>query len=987
MTAILQQTKKGLLLTLAVVLSLVGFAQNVTVTGKVTDSKTGEGVPGVSVVGKGTTKGTTTGADGAYSLSVPSTVKQLIFSNVSFEKQTVTINGTTANVSLIGTTSKGDEVVVVGYGTSRKKDLTGAIASIKEKDFNRGVVTSPDQLIQGKAAGVQIIAASGAPNAGISVRIRGNSSVRAGNEPLYVVDGIQLSGASARPGSGSISGDLGGLPGGNPLSFLNPNDIASIDVLKDASATAIYGSRGSNGVVLITTKRGVTGAPKLEISSAFGTSKVSRTIDYATADQYRAGLKRYNLTSGDLGGNTDAFKAITQTGASQNYNVAMSGGTADARYRLSLGHTNQKGIIQKTDFVKYNADLNASFKFLESKKLGLDIRMLTNQNQENIAPIGNNSGFRGSLLGQALQWNPTRSLFKPNGDLDIDNGGDQINPLAMSRAYDDKTNINTVFAAITPSYKFNDDLEYKLLVSFNNSVGNRRQQLRSFINVDGIQNDGFGRVSNATVSSQQITHTLNYNKKLSNKVRLSALAGYEYNKINEKGSEISSKGFNSLTINYYDGMAFGSQGTRINSSYLNPESEIQSYFTRATLNISEKYLVTATMRVDGSNKFGANNKYGYFPSFSAAWNIDKEGFMANNNIFSSLKMRAGYGITGNQDFPAGSAITRYVASGPGAYEQPSFNNPDLKWQQDGQSNVGIDFGILNGRVTGTIDYFNKTTKNLLVTQVAAVPSPGTNIWRNVDGNIKNSGVEISINANIINKEDLSWNFGFNTTLQKNVVDGLSGPLLTGEINGQGLSGAFVQRMSNGQPLNAFFVRKFNGIASNGQADLTDDGAFFQFNGSGIPTTLLGINTDVTYKKWNFSAAMNGAFGHKIYNNTLNAVLPINNLGKRNVSNRSLTGAQEALSSPITTSDRYLEKGNFIRLANATVSYNVGTLGKVFKNVNVFLTGQNLFVITKFTGFDPEVNVDKNINGVPSFGIEYTPYPAVRTFIVGFSLGL
>ena len=970
--------------------SFLANAQQKTITGKVTSDIDGSPVSGASVVAKGSNKGTQTAADGTFSVSVPASATKLTITSIGFGSQEVTIGTGAVNVVLNATAEGLTEVVVIGYGTARKKDLTGAVSSVSEKNFNKGIITSPDQLIQGKAAGVQLTSASGAPNAAISVRIRGNSSVRAGNEPLYVIDGVQLSNNSARPGS-NIDGDLGGLPGGNPLTFINPADIASIDILKDASATAIYGSQGSNGVILITTKKGQSGKPVLDFTSSFGVSKVAKKINYASASEYRGALTSYGLTSGDLGANTDAFDEITQTGKTQNYSLGISGGNDASKYRLSLGYLDQKGIILKTSLVKYNADFNASFKFLESKKLGLDVHIIANQTQENVAPISNNAGFRGSLVGAALQWNPTRSLYKANGELDIDNGGDNVNPLGYSRSYDDKLNVSTVLAAISPSYKFTDWLEYKLLVSFNQSKGNRRQQIRSFINLDGIQNSGWGRAANAELTTTQVTHTLNFNKNVAKNITLGALVGYEYIKIDNKGNDQSGRDFgNSYSANYYDGLAFSSQGTRRISTFFDPTSELQSYFVRANVNMSDRYLLTATFRADGSNKFGSNNKYGYFPSVGAAWNVSNENFMRGIKLISNLKLRAGWGRTGNQQFPAGSAITRYTPNGPGTYEQPSTKNADLKWQTDDQTNVGIDFGLLGGRITSTIDYFSKKTNGLLVLLDFAAPSPGDGKrWYNLPGAIvKNSGLEFTVNAQVIKKQDFTWDFGINATFQKNVINGLAAPLLTGAINGQGLSGAFVQRMSNGQPLNAFYVRQFNGIDPvTGQANLEDGGVSFFFMGSGNPTTLLGINTNLGYKKFSLGIAMNGAFGHKIYNNTANAILPINNLGNRNISTDLLSGNKEDLSSPITTSSRYLEKGNFLRLANATLNYSIGSVGKVIRGANVFVTGQNLFVITRFKGFDPEVNVDKNIGGVPSFGIEYTPYPSARTFIFGLNFSL
>ncbi len=969
-------------------------AQNKTISGRVTDSRDGSPIPNISVTVKGSRSGTQTSADGSFRLTVPSGTSALTISGVGYESQEVSISGKEViDVALKTNNASIGEVVVVGYGSSRKRDLTGSVASVKAKDFNKGPVTSPDQLIQGKISGVQMAQSSGAPNAERAFRIRGAASVRAGNQPLFVVDGIPLDGRSARPGA-NISGDLGGLPGGNPLSFLNPNDIASIDILKDASATAIYGSRGSNGVVLITTKRGQSGAPRLEFGASFGISKIAKKFEYLSGDEYRKALTDYGVTSGNFGGNEDALDAVLRTGSTQNYNLAMGGGNQDNRYRVSFGYLDQKGIVRKTDFKKYSLGFNSNLRFLENKRLGLDINVNANQNIENIAPISNNAGFRGSLIGAALQWNPTKPLRKANGDLDINQGGSEINPLGYSDAYDDIATVSTILASIAPSYKITNDLEYKMLLSINYSTGIRKQQIRSYINLDGYQVDaangkkgGWGRVANAELVTRQITHTLNYNKQISSAVNLNALVGYEYMKFDNKGSEESGREFDDFPFPYYNALGFAAQGTRGTGSYFDPTAELQSFFARATVGFQNKYLLTATMRADGSSKFGSNNRYGYFPSFSAAWNVSDESFFKVRHI-DNLKVRAGWGQTGNQEFPAGASQTRFVASGPGSLEQSSFANPDLKWQTDQQFNAGIDFAILGNRITGTIDYFNKKTKDLIVNLVAAQPSPGTRIWKNIAGEIENKGVEVALNATIIKKQDLTWTFGVNATFLKNEINGLSGPLLTGEINGQGLSGAYVQRMTNGQPLNVFYVREFQGIDAGGQAKLLDDGASFIYAGNPNPSTLLGISTSVAYRKFNLELNMNGAFGHKIYNNTANAVLPINNLGSRNIAKALLSlSPREALSSPITTSTRYLEKGDYLRMANATLSYNVGNIGKVIKGANVFITGQNLFVITKFTGFDPEVNVDKSINGVPSFGIEYSPYPTARAFNFGFNFSL
>jgi TonB-dependent starch-binding outer membrane protein SusC len=993
MTALLRLHLKPLLgALLFMAMSFSVKAQTKEVTGKVTDPD-GKPASGVSVTVKGGRTGTQTSADGSFKLNIPASASTLVFSGVGFETEEVNVSGTSvANVTLKRSNATISEVVVIGYGTARKKDLTGAVATVKAKDFNKGVITAPDQLIQGKVAGVQIFSSSGAPNAENNIRIRGTASVRAGNSPLFVIDGIILDGRSPRPG---FSGqDIGNTPNTNPLAFINPNDIASMDILKDASATAIYGSRGANGVVIVTTKRGQTGAPKIEFNASYGLSKISRRFDYLSGDEYRAALSAYGLTSGNRGSSVDALDAILQTGSVQNYNVTTSGGLENARYRLSLGYFDQKGIIRKTGFKKYNANLNSQFRFLESKKLGLDVNLFATHTDEQVAPVATNAGFRGSLVGMALQWNPTRALRKANGELDIDNGGSEVNPLAMSEAYNDRANVSTIIASIAPSYKITNELEYKMQLNLNYASSVRKAEIRNWINLEGVQasstaKGGVGFIGTGELITRQITHTLNYNKNFNKKLNFRGLLGYEYIKTDNKGGNQSGRDFDDFSrVPYYNMLGFASQGTRQIGAFADPTSELQSFFGRVELNHSDKYQLSATMRADGSSKFGANNRYGYFPSFSAAWNIGNEDFMRSISQISNLKIRAGWGQTGNQEFPAGSAQTRFVASGPGGLAQESFANPDLKWQTDQQVNVGLDFGLLRNRITVTVDYFNKKTNDLIVNEIAGIPSPGTRIWKNIEGNIVNKGIEASINASIVNKKDFTWTAGVFATFQKNEVSGLAGPLLTGAINGQGLSGAFVQRHTNGQPANVYYVRNFQGIASDGQAVMENDGASFVYAGSPNPTTLLGITTSLTYKKLSLDINMNGAFGHKLYNNTANAVLPINNLGSRNIAKALMElPVKEALSSPITTSSRYLESGNYMRLANATLAYRFGDLGRSLRGVTMFITGANLFVITKFTGFDPEVNVDKNIDGVPSFGIEYTPYPAARTFTFGFNFGL
>jgi len=982
---------KAIMLPVAMLFAFqVAFAQNKTVSGKVTDGKDGAPVAGASVSAKGTTTGTATGADGSFQLSVPSNAKVLVVSSVGFGTLEVNI-ASNMNIVLAANGSNLNEVVVVGYGSARKKDQTGAVAQVKAKDFNKGVLTAADQLIQGKVAGVQVVNNSGAPGGATTVRIRGNASIRSSNQPLYVVDGVPLDGGNARPGLGN---SLGGIPGGNPLNFVNPNDIASMEILKDASAAAIYGSRGANGVILITTKKGQSGTPKIEFNAGFGVANIMKRFDVMTGDEYRSALTKYGLTSGNYGGSVDALDAILRTGLTQNYNASVSGGNEAGKYRLSVGYINQEGIIRESDMNRVTASLTGSYKFLDSKKLGLDFSLFTAQSKENVAPISNDAGFQGSLIGHALQWNPTHPLRKTDGTLWIEPqfGNTSINPLAMLDAYDDNVNTTEVLASISPYYKITNNLEYRMLYSVRRGNGVRKNEIKRFLNLQG--NLGSGSIGINEQNTQQLTHTLNYNNQITSDINLNAVAGYEYMKYDNLGYGMSGSEYADFAgLSYYNYLQNAPPNRRGIGSGAGPITELQSYFARAVLNWQDRVVFTGTVRADGSSKFGTNNKYGVFPSFALAWNAMNEKFLANSKVFSTLKVRAGWGRTGNQEFPAGASLNRYQINGPNDVTRSNFGNPDLTWEQSDMINVGVDFGLFNERVWGTADWFNKKSTKVLFEQIVAQPGPpgSAKYWINLPGNILNTGFEFALNAAIVRGKEFNWNVGVNATFLQNELQGFGNQFFeTGSLSGQGISGARAQRLVDGQPLNVFYLRRFQGIdKATGQSIYENDGNKLYYVGNPNPKTLLGFTTDLNYKKFSFVANLNGAFGHVLYNNTLNTVIPIGNLGTRNIAS-SLVGdniPKEAISNAIAPSSRYLENGNYIKLQNATLSYNAGNLGKAFRNVNFSITGQNLFVITKFTGFDPEVNVDKQVDGIPSFGIEYIPYPTARTILFGVSFGL
>lgn len=1004
-----------MLCSLLLLITGIATAQTRTVTGKVTDEK-GDPIPGATIQVKGTSTGTATGPDGSYKLNAPGNATTLVVSYVGYANQEISIAGkNTVNITLQTSSTQLTDVVVVGYGTVRKKDVTGAVASIQAKDFNKGTFTAPDQLIQGKVAGVQIVSNSGQPGAATTVRIRGNAALTGTGQPLYVVDGVPLDGRSARPGLNVP--ELGNIPGGNALNFINPFDIASVDVLKDASATAIYGSRAAYGVVLITTKRGQSGEPKLDIGASVGISKIMRRIDVLDGNQYREALRKWDAPStNDKGSDVNALDAILRTAVTQNYNAGVSGGSENAKYRFSVGMLDQQGIVKKSDFKKYTVGLNSGFKFLNNKRLGVDLNIIANQYLENIPPITNDAGFGNSLIGQALQWNPTEPLYNSDGSLNIKQGSSAVNPVAMQQVYHDKSKVTTILGSISPYYNITDDLQYRMQFSVNYSSGVRRTAVDGNINLNtfGINANppsglGWANIGQSELTTQQVTHTLTYNKEINQDLRLNALVGYEYMKFNNKGAYMNGLGpaqpggFGMYGLDLTNYIQFSNAAGRNITSFADPISELQSYFGRVTLNYKERYMITGTLRADGSTKFGKNNRYGYFPSFAAAWNISNEEFFTKGFV-DNLKLRGGWGRTGNQEFPSGASQSRNSFLSNGELRKVSNDNDDLKWQSDKQYNIGLDFAILHNRISGSVDYFHKTTSDLLYPTAAIQPAAAQAVvtWKNLDGKIINKGFEAAVSATVVQQKDFQWDLGVNATFLSNNVTGMSAPIYTGQLNGQGVSGTLVEIIYNDMPINAFYTRTYEGMDKDGQS-IYPNGDSLSYQGTPNPKTLLGISTTLAYKKFTLTANLNGAFGHKIYNNTFNNVVNVSNLrAGRNIAEEFFNATpQESLSNRVTSSSRFLESGNYLKLANTTLSYAIGDIGHFVKGLNVYFTGQNLFVITKFKGFDPEVNVDKSSGapgadsrtgmstsgGVPSAGIEYQPYPSARTFTLGLNFSL
>ncbi len=966
------------------VLALSSTAQR-SVSGVVTDGSNGEALIGATVVALGTDVGTITDIDGSYTLSLPAGVDALVFSYTGYQSQTITATGDVVNAAL----SAGqliNEVVVVGYGTVRKRDLTGSVASLKEEDFNKGLVISSDQLLQGRVPGVNIVNNSGQPGGQATVKIRGNNSIRSGADPLYVVDGIPLDGRT--PKASLLSTDIGSIENSNPLNFLNPSDIASIEVLKDASSAAIYGSRASNGVILITTKKAREGKTDVSFGANFGTSSLLKKYDVLSGDEYRSALSAYGLTSGDGGGSVDAFDEILRTGATQNYNLSIGVGGENSRTRFSANYTNVDGIVKESGLKRYSGSINSQYKFLDGKA-GADVFMVASHTGEDISPISTNAGFTGNLVGQALQWNPTIPLMTDGefttGLNNAGVGATTINPLQLLDAHSEKAQTTVILGSISPYYNITDNLQYRYRLGVNYGTGTTRGSMSKDINVQGIEGLGFAGLSNNTLLTTLHAHTLNFNTDINDNISLNLLGGYEYQKFDFKGFGFGGFGFDD-TIDGFDlsnALQNSNNDNRVVFSFADPIVELQSYFARATFGIGERFDVTATVRADGSTKFGENNKYGVFPSLAARWNLINESFMENSSAFDDLALRVGWGVTGNQEFPAGSAINRFGLNGNNGISQENIGNPDLQWEESSTFNIGLDFAILDYKVSGTVEYYNRVTSNLLLDPFVQEPGPPIRAWKNIDGELVNTGVELGLNIFAVDAESVKVNVGINAAFLNNELRDYTGPdILTGNLFGQGSTGAFVQKHVNGEPLNTFFVRDYQGLDENGNSVYANDGEPVAF-GDPNADIILGFNINADFGKLSIGTNWNGAFGHMLYNNTSMSVIPIGNLGNRNV-DAALIGSGSSLEStanPIASSSRYLESGDFVKLANATASYALGDVSS-FKDVRISLTGQNLLILTDYSGFDPEINTVNLRNGIPSSGIEYIPYPSARTILLG-----
>ncbi|ROH96145.1 SusC/RagA family TonB-linked outer membrane protein [Chryseobacterium daecheongense] len=972
------------------------FSQvNETITGVVQDQE-GKPVEGAKITVVET--GETATSDAAGNFSISANIGQtLSVSYDGYTEQMVKISGTSVSVSLTSKkeTTSIEEVTLVGYGSQKKSDLTGAVSQLKTENFKEGMNISVDNLMQGKIAGVRIVQSSGEPGAGVNVSIRGIGSIRSGSTPLFVVDGVPLSNDAVSATGPNIG--LGNAQAKNPLNFLNTSDIESITVLKDASAAAIYGARGSNGVVLVTTKRGKRGEPMFTYDTYLGFSSVIKKLDLLTADEYRAaGIDK----SYDHGGNTDWQDEIYRNAVSSNHSVSFSKSTETGNYFASIAHMDQDGIVLNSNFRRTTARLNAEESFFDNKRLKIKLNLTASDIKETGIPNGANAGSDGQVIIHALMANPTRSVYDENGMYTNFNMNAHYNPLYLLSVYNDKTNTFRVLGNTEATLRILPGLNYKFNLGIDKTMSERNTTM--YPNITDRTPKGAYTQANLESLNVLLEHYLTYDFNV-NKHGFNLLAGFSYQKFKFSGT-------------YFGVRNFVGQGTgvppEINPGYSGEafipgagyaqENELQSYFGRVNYNFDKKYLLTASLRADGSTRFGLNNKYGYFPSVAVGWTISNENFLKDSNIINELKLRGSWGQTGNQEVPNKITQASYsLSQGSGYYLYDNLNlingvtvnrtaNPDLKWEVVEQTNIGTDFSLWKNKLYGSLEYYNKTTKDPILNIPSGALSPTSTIWKNVDAQIVNKGFEFSLGSEIIKNENFTWNLDINGATVNNVVKDLPvSEIYSGEVSGPGLSGVTANIYRNGYEAGSFFMLNYLGIDANGKyiyEDVDGDGKIGPkdrkiFEGA-IPNFTFGINSYMKYKKFDFAFSFIGQTGGYLVNNTA-LDLNINNLASdRNVLKNFYESGASFTNQP-QLSTLYLEKSDFIRLNNVRLGYtfDINQL-KFLRSINLYVSAQNLFTITSYSGYDPLVDTNKQVGGNQSLGIDYTTYPSAKTFILG-----
>ena len=877
-----------------------------------------------------------------------------------------------------------EEVVVIGYGTQKKKDLTGSSASVSAEDFNGGVVTSPEMLIQGKAAGITITPTNGEPGGGVSVRVRGGTSISSSNEPLYVIDGMPIQSANTLPGG---TGETGGSQR-NPLSRLNPNDIESITVLKDASATAIYGARGANGVVLITTKKGKGGsAMAVDYNYQLSASTLAKKLDLLTADEYRTAVNRFGLGNTLGNADTDWQDEVFQTGVAQQHNLSLSGGSAEGNYRLSLGYLDQDGIVINSGTERFTSRLSMNQKTLDGK-LTLSGNINVSQQDDNLTPYQQTGGFEGGIFTNVMKMNPTLPVYDADGNYTFVSNSVR-NPVQAALEIDDVARTTGITMNGTARLDLGDLVE-GLSATANTGYDTYNTIRKTYLPKStpyGVADNGIAAQKFGQVSSQVLETYLNYDAEVGGNM-LNLIGGYSWQENNYEGFGATAYEF--VTDNYGFNNLDGGGRAQLGDKYsYRGASRLVSFYTRANYDIGGKLMLTGTVRRDGSSKFGANNKWGVFPSFAAALRLSEFDFVPES--FTDLKLRAGWGVVGNEAIGEYQSIAR-IGTGSNAviggsptsgtgYLNPA--NPSLRWESTASTNVGLDWELNDGKFYGSLDVFQKNTSDLLLTVPAPAPSVAPTLLANV-GATSNTGFDLMLNYALVSTSDFGWDIGFNLSRSRLMIEdlGTNSDILTGAISGAGQSGAFAQKLVVGEAYGTFY-----GLVYDASANTYSDEA--QVIGLAQPDFTYGFLNTFRFGKFNASVFFRGQQGGSVFNNTAMEYTTLDNLNTNiNLLAPALDFTDDMLTSTPTYSSQWIEDASFLRLDNLNISYDVDVKGSQWLNSAVVgLSGQNLLLLTNYSGYDPEVNTAASGNGAPSLGVDYTNYPRARTIALNVKFNL
>ena len=966
------------------------FAQ-LTVTGNV-QSTSGEPLIGVNVVEKGTTNGTVTDLDGNYTLRVAKG-KTLVFSYIGFLSQEVVVNGAKVNVTLKEDTETLDEVVVIGYGSMARKDVTSSITTVKADQLNVGVFSDAASMLQGKVAGLTITT-TGDPNGSPSITLRGSSSLRTGQamQPYYVIDGIP----------------------GVDISIVAPDDIESIDVLRDATATAIYGSKAANGVIIINTKKGKHGAERTNVSYSgyVAFDNILNTLDMASADDLRAYAEATGATlANDMGANTNWQDEVLRTAISTNHNLSINGGAGKTTYMASINYQDREGVITGSSMDRLNVRSLVTTKVLKDR-----LELSAGVNAKYGKAIGvpmNNEGA--SVLDAMNYFSPMLPVRNEDGSWTTGSGSKNYNPLSLIYENTSETMYKNTQLLGKASLEIIEGLKWNVNYSFTNNQSTYSAYDSHNTQLEGISAYNGRATRNTYFGHEHIFETFgNYDTTINDIHKLSVMTGYSWEE------KMSNDGFGLTVHDFYDDVLKWNQLTY--ASTIDGIPAVQSgtketirnisFYGRASYSFNSKYMIQATVRRDGSSVFGKNNQWGTFPSVSVAWNITEENFMKNQNLFDNLKFRLGYGVSGNAlGFGAYTAIATYGASGFFDYNGKQWRtlaatknaNPDLKWETTGMFNVGLDYGLLNGRLSGTIEFYNKKTKDLIWNYpVSTNLYPFGDIAANV-GEITNQGIEISINAVPVQTKNFTWNTTVTLSHNKNTVNRLSndkfevGVFTQGDPMVAGVSSeGYTQRIIEGEPLGTFFTYEFAGFNDAGKAtyyvrdentgertgETTEQPGYKDrtITGCAQPKLNFGWNNTFNYKNWNATVFFTGVFGNDIYNGTrANYMSPEMLAGGKNVLKEFLDNPTTSASLP---SDRFIENGSYLRLSTLSLGYTFKNFNGWLQNLQLYVTCNNLFTITGYKGLDPEVNM----GGIdPGIDYRWSVYPHTRTTMVGVKI--